>query len=468
MTKFKTLKFTILMVACLLITVSTVADSEYILLKNGNILTVTGDNIEGGDILIKGKLIVKIGKGIKPPKGARVIDLDGKYAMPGIIDTHIHIAAEGNVNETGVLMPTEVHVKDVINPEDYTIFHALAAGVTTIHTMHGSANPIAGRGIVLKLRWGQDADGMIFKEAPETIKWALGENPKQSNYSTTKGKRYPGTRMGVEASIRELFEEAKDYDSKWDEYRAALKKGKRPLPPRKNYRLEIVNEMLDGKLWVRCHAYQADEMISIMKLCDEYGVKLAAFEHALEAYRIIPELKKYNVAISGFVDFWGYKWETFKTMPYEFAQLAKNGIVTAVHSDSGTRTRRLYIDAAKMIRYGGATEKQALEALTINGAKILGVEKLTGSLEAGKQADIAVFNRHPLDPYTRPEMTIVEGKILFDRKAYFAKRAEEEKERKRREAEEKAKKEAEKKKKEAKKKTDKKPAKAKKDKPGVN
>lgn len=399
---------------------------EILLLRNANIITVTGKDLEGGDILIKNGRISEIGKGIQAPKGVKVIELNGKWVIPGIIDSHSHIAVEGGVNETGNLISAEVDVEDVINPEDMSIFYALTGGVTTIHTMHGSANPIGGKGIVLKLKWGKTAKDMIFKEAPKTIKWALGENPKQSNFSIAGAPRYPTSRMGVEESIRKVFEEAKDYMRKWDEYNRKLKewerekrKGKEPVPPRKDYRLETIADVLKGKLWVRCHAYQSQEMLSIMKLCKEYGVKLVCFEHGLEGYKITSELVKYNVAVSTFADFWAYKWEAFKTMPYSATMMAKDGVLVALNSDDSERMRRLFSEAAKAVRFGGASEPEALKMITINPAKILGIDKRVGTIEVGKDADLAIFNRHPLDPYTICEMTIIDGEIYFDRAKYL-------------------------------------------------
>lgn len=411
-----------------------------LLLKNGNIITVAGKTIRNGDILIKAGKIVKIGKGVPRDPQVDELDLDGKWVMPGIIDSHSHIAIEGGVNEMGNLITSEVDIKDVIWPEDMNIFYALAGGVTTIHTMHGSANSIGGRGVVLKLRWGKSAAEMIFEGAPPTIKWALGENSKQSNVVTPGQARYPRTRMGVEASIRYEFEKAKDYMRAWDEYEKDFELAKKmkkpePLPPKKDYRLEVIADVLKGQYWIRCHGYQAEEMLSIMKLCDEYGVKLVCFEHGLEGYRITNELVKYGVAVSTFADFWAYKWEAYKTMPHAVALMAERGVLTAVNSDDAERMRRLFHDAAKAMRFGGLSEIEALKMITISPAIIMGIDKWTGTLEAGKDADLAVFSRHPFDPYTICEMTLVDGEILFDRTKYLEERKEAEEEKKRQEEE---------------------------------
>jgi imidazolonepropionase-like amidohydrolase len=428
---------------CLLARVS--AAEKPVLLKNGRIITVSGGTIDGGDILIQGTKIARVGQGLAAPAGAETIDLAGRWVMPGIIDSHSHIAIEGGVNEMGNLITAEVDCRDIINPQDINIFYALTGGVTSIHTMHGSANPIGGRGIVLKMRWGKSAADLIFEEAPLTSKWALGENPKNSNDIGMGPARYPKTRMGVEQSIRDQFERAKDYMKTWADYEKKAKAAKEskgkiapPLPPKKDFRLEGVADILNGKLWVRCHGYQSEEMLSILRLCQEYGVKLVCFEHGLEAYRITNELVEHGVAVSTFVDFWAYKWEAYNTMPHAAALCAKRGVLVALNSDDAERMRHLFNDAAKTVRFGGVSEDEAIKMLTINPAKIMGIDKRVGTIEAGKDADLAVFNRHPLDPFTVCEMTLVDGTVYFDRAKYLA-------DRKKAEEEEKAKKEPEKK-----------------------
>jgi len=420
------------------------AAEKAVLLKNGQVITVSGGPIPGGDILVQGTKIVKVGKGLSAPPGAEVIDLGGRWVMPGIIDSHSHIALEGDVNETGALLTPEVDCKDVINPQDINIFYALTGGVTAVHTMHGSANPIGGKGISLKMRWGKGPEELVFAGAPLTSKWALGENPKRSNMSGMGPSRYPRTRMGVEESIRDEFEKAREYMKKWAEYEKTAKaardsKGKvpTPLPPKKDYRLEGITDILNGKLWVRCHGYQSEEMLSIMRLCKEYGVKLVCFEHGLESYRITNELVEYGVAVSTFADFWGYKWEAYNTMPQAAALCAKRGVLVALSSDDAERMRHLFNDAAKTVRFGGVTEDAAVRMLTINPAKIMGVDRWVGTIEPGKDADLAVFNRHPLDPFTVCEMTMVDGKVYFDRAKYLEERKKAEEEEKKKEPEKK-------------------------------
>ena len=437
--KNKLIHFVALGISVLGLGLSVSAAEKPLLLKNGNIITISGDNIPGGDILIQGTKIIKLGKNLAAAPDAEVIDLNGKWIMPGIIDSHSHIALEGEVNEAGNLITAEVDSRDILNPEDINIFYALSGGVTSIHTTHGSLNPIGGKGIVLKLRWGKSAAEMIFEGAPLTSKWALGENPKMTNLNLPGRTRYPKTRMGVEESIRAEFEKAKDYMRLWDEYDKKVKASKEskgkipaPVPPKRDYRLESVAEILKGKLWVRCHAYQSEEMLSIMRLCKEYNVKLVCFEHGLEGYRITNELVNYGVAISTFADSWGYKWEAYNTTPHAAALCAKRGVLVALNSDDAERMRRLFNDAAKTVRFGGLSEAEALKTLTINPAKILGTDKWVGTIDIGKDADLAVFSRHPLDPYTVCEMTLVDGKVYFDRAKYLddMKKAEEAKKKK--------------------------------------
>jgi imidazolonepropionase-like amidohydrolase len=417
------------------------APEKLLLLRNGHVLPIAGAPFDG-DILIRDGKIAQIGPRLAAPSGAEAIDLAGRWVMPGIIDSHSHIALEGNVNEGTDLMTPEVDVLDILNPEDINIWYALTGGVTTIHTMHGSANPIGGRGVVLKLRWGSAAAAMVFQGAPRTSKWALGENPKQANFAGLGRPRYPRTRMGVEASIRKILDDGKAYLRAWADYQAKLKANASakppkaaPMPPRRDLRLEAVGRILRGEDWIRCHAYQAEEMLSIMRLCKEYGLKLVCFEHGLEGYRITNELVRYGVAVSTFVDFWAYKWEAYNTMPQSAALMAKRGVLVALNSDDAERMRRLFNDAAKTVRFGGLSEAEALKTLTINPAVILGVDKRVGTIEVGKDADLAVFNRHPLDSATVCEMTLVDGKVLFDRAKVLEERRRAEEERKKKEDE---------------------------------
>lgn len=398
-----------------------------LLLKNGTILTVTKGVLPRGDVLIMDGIIRQVGENIQAPPGIKVIDVSGKYVMPGIIDSHTHIALSGT-NETGDVITAEVDMADVIHPEDLSILTALSGGVTMVHTLHGSANPIGGRNITLKLKWGRPAEEMIVREATPTLKFALGENPKQANRpATTAPPRYPISRMGVNAIIRRELLRAKNYIDEWERYRQAMgarSASKTLLQPRRDLRLETLADLLHGRLVARCHSYRADETLEFIKLAKEFGFKVACFEHIPEAYKIVPELVAQGIGISVFLDNWAYKVEAEEGIAPMAAYCAQHGIVVSINSDSSERIRRLFNDAAKAIKYGGLAEEEALKLITLNPAIQLGVEKMAGSIEVGKHGDVAIFHEHPLSAYTRCEMTIIEGEIYFDRDQYLKEREE--------------------------------------------
>lgn len=410
-----------------------------LLIKNGTILTVTKGTLLKGDILILGGIIKEIAESIEPPQGVKVIDASGLYVMPGIIDSHTHIALAGT-NEMGETISSEVKMRDVLHAEDLSIYTALSGGVTMIHTMHGSANPIGGENIVLKMKWGKPAEEMIVDEAYRTLKFALGENPKQANFFTIGTPRYPQSRMGVNAIIRREFLKARDYMEKWDRYHQAKKSKKGAenlIPPRKDLKMEALADMLRGDMLARCHTYRADETLEFIELSKEFGFKIAAFEHASEAFKIADKLAEENIGISIFLDNWAYKIEASEGIAYNAAYCTKKGVLVSINSDSGERIRRLFNDAAKAMKYGDLSEEEALKLVTINPAIQLGVEKIVGSLEKGKHGDIAIFQEHPLSAYTRCEMTIIEGEVYFDRAQYLKEREEKEKKKKEKEKEKK-------------------------------
>ncbi|MCJ7580833.1 MAG: amidohydrolase family protein [Candidatus Aminicenantes bacterium] len=419
------------LVLCLiLIGLSNVSYGQDLLIKNGTLLTVTKGEIPNGDILIINGVIKQIGSNIQAPEGIQVVDATGKFVIPGIIDSHTHIALSGT-NEGSVAITSEVDMRDVLNAEDTGILTALSGGVTMIHTMHGSANPIAGENITLKMKWGKASEELIVHEADRTLKFALGENPKRSSSTgSSTSPRYPQTRMGVNAIIRREFKKAQNYMEQWDRYEK-LKAMKKPpqnlIPPRRDLRLEPLVALLRGEIVARCHAYQADEMIEFINLSKEFGFKIACFEHAWEGYKIAKEIVANNIGISVFADSWAYKMEASQGIAYNAGFCADQGILVSINSDSGERIRRLFNDAAKTMKYGGLSENEALRLITLNPAIQLGVDNIVGSLEVGKHGDIAIFHEHPLSAYTRCEMTIIEGEIYFDREQYLNEREELEK-----------------------------------------
>ena len=387
---------------------------------NGTLLTMSPQGtIEKGTLLIEEGHIRAVGSDAKVPAGATVIDAAGRYVMPGIIDVHSHSAVEGSVNECTNSVTAEVRIADVLDQYDPSLFRQLAGGVTTINVLHGSCNAIGGQTQVIKTRYGQPPDKLLFEGAPRGIKFALGENPKRSNFKAPGEDRYPGTRMGVEAVIRDAFLDARAYKREWEDYQAKLKSapadGPRPVAPRKDLRLEELVDILDGKVFVHSHCYRSDEILMLMRVADEMGFKVRTFQHVLEGYKVASEIAKHGVGGSTFIDWWGYKMEAYDATPYNPAIMASHGIVVSLNSDSDELSRRLYWEAAKAVKYGGVPETEALKMVTLNPAIQLGIDKRVGSLEVGKDADIAIFNAYPLSPDARVEMTLVDGRVYFDR-----------------------------------------------------
>ena len=372
---------------------------ENILFKNATVWTSEEAGVlENTDVLVKNGEIVKIGAGLNAG-GARVIDATGKHLTAGIIDEHSHIAASA-INEAGHNSSAEVSMEDVVDPTDINIYRNLAGGVTTIQLLHGSANPIGGRSAILKLKWGESAEDMIFEQAPPFIKFALGENVKQSNWS---GSRFPQTRMGVEQVFTDYFSRAKAYESKMGEEGF-----------RKDLEMETLVEILNGKRFVTSHSYIQSEINMLMKVAENFGFNINTFTHILEGYKVADKMKEHGVGASTFSDWWAYKYEVNDAIPYNAAIMNEVGLTVAINSDDGEMSRRLNQEAAKSVKYGGMSEEEAWKMVTINPAKLLHVDDLVGSIKTGKQADLVLWNEHPLSIYARPEKTMVEGTIYFD------------------------------------------------------
>lgn len=386
-----------------------------IFIKNAQVLTITNGLLENTDVLVQDGIIRQIGSGLRAPDGIPSIDATGKYLMPGIIDAHSHLALEV-INEASSPITAEVKMEDVIDPFDVSIYRALAGGTTISHAMHGSANAIGGQNITLKHRYGtRDPDQLIMKEAPRTIKFALGENPTRVH---GRGKNLqPRSRMGVEAVIRNGFEEALQYKKVWDDWNASGNdRKKQQIPPVYSSRLETLVAILEGEIIIHCHSYRADEIYMLIQVCQEYGIDKIVFSHVNEGFKVAPELAKYTMGASVFADWWAYKFEVYYSTAYNAAILTKNGVVTSINSDSDELIRHLYHEAAKTQRYGGLTDDEALALITINPAKQLGIAEQVGSIEVGKQADLVLFDKHPLSIYAIPQMTWVDGVKYFDRK----------------------------------------------------
>jgi imidazolonepropionase-like amidohydrolase len=421
-------------------------------IRNATILTITNGTIEHGSVVIRGAKIAAVGpdSSISVPSGAKVIDAAGKYVMPGIIDTHSHTSIEGSVNELSLPNTGMVRIADVITNEDVNVYRELAGGTTAALMLHGSANPIGGQSQIVKWKWGHPVSEWPIADAPRTIKFALGENPKSSNFRPPPGvaPQYPATRMGVEEVIRQSFTDAKDYIAKWDEYNARKAKGENPIPPRKDILMETMADILRGKIDVHSHCYRSDEILMLLDLSDELGFKVRELQHVLEGYKVAKEIAAHGVTGGTFIDWWGYKAEAYDAIPYNIALMEKAGVIASVNSDSDELARRLNQDAAKAMKYGGMSEEEALKLCTINPAKQLRLDHRMGSIEVGKDADVVIWTGHPLSTYSRVETTFVDGEPLFDRAADLAHReamAKEKKDRLKKEADEETKTKKEKK-----------------------
>jgi imidazolonepropionase-like amidohydrolase len=397
-----------------------------IFIQNATILTVTHGNIEHGSILIRDGKIAAVGADLKAPGGATVIDATGQYVMPGIIDCHSHIAVDGSVNEAGPAVSSMANIADVLNPDDMNIYRDLAGGVTTANILHGSANPIGGQTVVIKLRWGKPAADLPFQGALPGIKFALGENPKHSNFPTPPGitPRYPGTRLGVEEVIRQAFIEAREYKKQWDDYNQRKSAGEHNLiPPRRDVRLDPLVEVLEGKRYVHAHCYRADEILMLIRVANEFGFKVRTFQHVLEGYKIADEIAASGAGGSTFSDWWAYKMEAFDAIPYNAALMTERGVVTSVNSDDAQEARQLNQEAAKSMKFGGLSANDALKLITLNPAIQLGIDARAGSIDVGKDADLAIYNHDPLSVYAVVQKTLIDGQVYFDRQRDIAQRA---------------------------------------------
>lgn len=392
------------------------SSSTVTVIKNATILTVTKGPIPKGAILIRDGKIAEVGPNVSIPSSANVIDAAGQFVMPGIIDCHSHIAIDRGVNEGTLAVSAMVGIEDVVDPTDINIYRDLAGGVTTANLLHGSANPIGGRNQVIKLRWGKDARGLFFEGAKPGIKFALGENPKRSR--ATPGAtppRYPQTRMGVEDVIRDAFIEARAYMKEWDAYLKRSQAGdKTAVPPRKDLKLETLAQILRGERLVHAHCYRADEILMLLRAADEFGFKIATFQHVLEGYKVAKEIAAHGAGASTFSDWWAYKVEAYDAIPYNAAIMTRKGVVVSINSDSAEEARHLNQEAAKCMKYGGLSEPEALALVTLNPAKQLRIDHRVGSIEVGKDADLVVYNHHPLSVYAVPQKVLIDGQVYFD------------------------------------------------------
>lgn len=386
-------------------------------IKNATVWTNEADGkLENADVVITNGKISAVGKSLATPAGATVIDGTGMHVTPGIIDEHSHIAISKGVNEGAQSVTSEVRIGDVVNPDDVNIYRQLSGGVTAAQLLHGSANCIGGQSAIIKLRWGQPAEDMKIKSAPGFIKFALGENVKQSNWGDDRTVRFPQSRMGVEQTFKDAFIRAKEYNKLWATYNSA--KNKNGLAqPRRDLELDALVEILDKKRFITCHSYVQSEVNMLMKLGDSLGFKVNTFTHILEGYKLADKMQSRGIAGSTFADWWGYKFEVNDAIPYNAAIMNKMGVLTSINSDDAEMARRLNQEAGKTVKYGKLTEEEALKLVTLNPAKMLHIDNSCGSLKAGKDADVVIWNNNPLSIYARVQKTFVDGVLLFDTEA---------------------------------------------------
>lgn len=379
-----------------------------VLIRGATVVTVSGKTLPKADILVKGGKIAAIGPDLTAPDGVTVIDAAGLFVMPGIIDTHSHFAISGGVNESSLSVVPEVRVKDVIDSEDVQIYRALGGGVTTARLLHGSADVIGGQDAVLKMKYGRPATELVVS-GPRGVKFALGENVKRTD------GRFPNSRLGVEAVLVRAFTEAREYRKQWADFERRKGSPDAPPEPRRDLRLEALADVLAGDLRIHSHCYRADEILMLLRVADKFGVKVRSLQHVLEGYKVAPEIAAHGASVSLFSDWWAYKIEAFDAIPYAAKLLHDAGATVCLKSDDNELMRHLYQEAAKLVKYGGLSPDEALKTITLNPAKQLGLDGRIGSIEVGKDADLAVFTGHPLNAYSRCEMTLVEGEVFFRR-----------------------------------------------------
>jgi imidazolonepropionase-like amidohydrolase len=384
-----------------------------IVIKNAIVMTATHGTIKNGSVYVKDGKIVAFGESVNAPSTAVVIDAQGKYVTPGIIDCHSHIALDDDVNEATSPVTPHMIMKDAFDYQDKAIYRALAGGVTTSLLLHGSANMIGGQAVVIKHKFGDSRDALLFPNAPGSIKFASGENPKRVYGSRDQ---MPSTRMGNFAVQRAALVEAQDYMHEWQHYNDKVKSGDKDAEqPKHDLKLEALADVLNRKLMVQIHCYRADEMLTEMAMAKEFGYNLRAFHHALEAYKIADQLAANNVGIATFADWWGFKNEAWDAIPWNAVMAMRKGVHVAIKSDSEDYDRRLNQEAAKTIRYGGATEEEALKMITLNAAWVMGIDDRVGSIDAGKDADLVIWDGYPLSTYGVPEKVFIDGEVYFDR-----------------------------------------------------
>ncbi len=393
-----------------------VAAPAVVAIRNGTIITAARGTIAGGTVLVREGKIAAVGTNVQIPAGAEVYDATGKFVSPGIIDAHSHMASDA-INEGSVAVSSMTGMEDVLDPTDINMYRAIAGGTTSANILHGSANPIGGKTVVIKLRYGKTrASDLLIPGALPGIKFALGENvTRKRGLAPTTPQRFPTTRQGVEYVIRDAFTRAKAYRKDWQDYEGRKKAGQDTLAPRRDLQLDALVEVLAGTRLVHAHSYRADEILMLIRVADEMGFKITTFQHVLEGYKVAKEIAAHNAGASTFSDWWGYKMEAADAIPHNAALMTHKGVLVSINSDDGEQARRLNMEAAKAVRYGDVSDDQAFAMVTLNPAKQLKIDNRVGSIEVGKDADLVVWSHHPLSTTAIVERTYIDGIAYYDR-----------------------------------------------------
>ncbi len=396
---------------------------EEFLISGATVWTNTEQGKVEADVWVKDGKIYKVGKDLEAPGSVMRIDGKGKHLTSGIIDEHSHIALS-SVNEGGQNSSAEVRMEDVVFPESIAMYRQLSGGVTAAQLLHGSANPVGGQSAIIKFRWGSSANGLLINDADPFIKFALGENVKQSNWGDLNTVRYPQTRMGVEQVYEDLFTRAGEYENEWKSHNSLSSKSKRTaLAPRKDLELEAILEIKNSKRFITCHSYVQSEINMLMKVAERYGFRINTFTHILEGYKVADIMKEHGAGGSTFSDWWAYKFEVKDAIPYNSAIMDKVGVTVAVNSDDSEMARRLNQEAAKAVKYGGVSEENAWKMITLNPAKLLHLDDRMGMVKEGYDADLVLWNNNPLSIYARAEKTYVDGRCMYSEEIDIENRA---------------------------------------------
>ena len=401
----------LIFVFALLVFIAASSMSQDLVLKGGTILTITKGTIKNGTVVIRNGKITAVGRNISVPGGVKVIDVSGKYVMPGIIDSHSHIALT-DINEATDPVTPQIWMIDALEPGSDSIRKTLSGGVTMVKTMHGSANVIGGVNVAIKLKHNAPIEELVVKNVRPQLKLALGENPKR--LYGQKG-RSPSTRMGNAYVLRKAFIEAQEYKAKWDKYEKDKASGKEDVsPPKKDLKMETLEMVLEKEMTIDCHVYRADEIVWIINFCKKFDLELKQLSHCIDGYKVADVMAEAGVTYGGWIDWWGFKEEAYDGCPYGFKIMFDAGVNIVINSDSPDEGRYLNVNAAKVAKYNDIPDVELLKMVTLNPAISMEMEGRAGSLEVGKDGDIAVFNKHPLDSTSKCLMTIIEGKVYFD------------------------------------------------------